>query len=269
MYKITGVDIKNNRYRVLDTGSGIEDICTLEQLLTAKKSGFTVYGVLPDGQAVVWDTFYQLSLLSESSRRNLLKLLRGYNTVVVTDDDMCSGEMEGNCVVFNISNRTSIEMFKYCTVKSLDLSNFDTSKVTSMMAMFQTFQAENLDLRNFDTSKVTNMGGMFYKCQVPYINLSGFDTSSVTDMWSMFSGCQVKSLNLDSFNTSNVTDMHEMFYKCQAVSLDLRNFDTLRVTDMDWMFKNYLGKEIILSEGQEKLINQAKRDGQEDKIRYV
>ncbi|MBQ2408699.1 MAG: BspA family leucine-rich repeat surface protein, partial [Bacilli bacterium] len=47
-----------------------------------------------------------------------------------------------------------------------------------------------LDLSNFDTSKVTNMDYMFYYCtNLTQLDLSNFDTSKVTNMQSMFSYC--------------------------------------------------------------------------------
>ena len=45
---------------------------------------------------------------------------------------------------------------------SLDLSNFDTSNVTSMSSMFPyAISLTSLDLSNFDTSNVISMSGMF------------------------------------------------------------------------------------------------------------
>ena len=47
-------------------------------------------------------------------------------------------------------------------ILDIDLSNFETSKVTSMSDMFRNvFNLTSLDLSNFDTSQVTYMGGMF------------------------------------------------------------------------------------------------------------
>ena len=51
------------------------------------------------------------------------------------------------------------------SIISLDLSSFDTSKVTNMGLMFNGCNVlQHLDLSNFDTSKVTNMGYMFNRC---------------------------------------------------------------------------------------------------------
>lgn len=48
-------------------------------------------------------------------------------------------------------------------LKSLDLSNFDTSKVTTMNYMFfSCLELESLDILNFDTSNVKSFVCMFY-----------------------------------------------------------------------------------------------------------
>ena len=51
-------------------------------------------------------------------------------------------------------------MFRNCeSLKSLDLSNFDTSQVTDMNNMFQNcYTLTSLNITNFDNSKVTNLG---------------------------------------------------------------------------------------------------------------
>ena len=58
------------------------------------------------------------------------------------------------------------EMFSSCIkVASLDVSNWDTSNVTSMNMMFLSCEVlTSLDLSNWDTSNVTDMGYMFYYC---------------------------------------------------------------------------------------------------------
>jgi len=48
-------------------------------------------------------------------------------------------------------------MFTDSKATVLDVSNFDTSKVTNMYAMFNNSQATALDVSNFNTSNVTDM----------------------------------------------------------------------------------------------------------------
>ncbi|MBO7505060.1 BspA family leucine-rich repeat surface protein [bacterium] len=48
----------------------------------------------------------------------------------------------------------------------------------------------NVDLSSFDTSRVTNMSYMFYNCRsLKKLDLSNFNTSKVTNMNYMFSSC--------------------------------------------------------------------------------
>ena len=134
-------------------------------------------------------------------------------------------------------------MFFNCTnLTSLDLRDFDTSKVTNMGYMFQDCnKLTNLDLSSFNTSQVNNMEYMFYKCNsLTSLNLSSFNTSKVSSMRSMFRLCSsLTSLNVSSFNTSQVYNMEYMFAYCKNLtSLNLSSFNTSRVIDMRYMFDN-------------------------------
>ena len=144
-------------------------------------------------------------------------------------------------------NTDSSEMFysgydeqKIKNILDIDLSNFDTSKVTDMRCMFYGMSnLTTLNLSNFDTSQVTGMGCMFSKMSsLTSLNLSNFDTSKVTDMYAMFSGMSnLTTLNLSSFDTSNVTDMYAMFSSMyNLTTLDISSFNTSKVTNMSEMF---------------------------------
>ena len=125
-------------------------------------------------------------------------------------------------------------------LEKLDLSNFNTSKVTNMSSMFKNWSSlTSLDISSFNTSKVTDMSNMYQSCSsLTSLNLSNFNTSNVKDMSHMFSSCSsLTSLDLSNFNTSNVIDMRNMFSNCSSLTaLDLSNFNTSKVTDMYRMF---------------------------------
>lgn len=129
---------------------------------------------------------------------------------------------------------------KIKNILELDLSNFDTSKVTNMSHMFNGMRnLTTLNLSNFNTSNVTNMGGMFFNMtNLTAFNLSNFDTSKVTDMGSMFYGVSsLTTLDLSNFDTSQVTIMGGMFFNmANLTTLNLSNFDTSNVMDMRSMF---------------------------------
>ena len=61
---------------------------------------------------------------------------------------------------------------------------------TTSRAFYDCDRLQSVDLSGFDTSKVTGMSCMFYGCSsLASLDLSSFDTSSVTDMTGMFVNC--------------------------------------------------------------------------------
>ena len=87
---------------------------------------------------------------------------------------------------------------------SIDLSNFDTSKLEFFNCMFEKCNSlKSINLNNVNTSSAKNMVAMFYECSgLETLNLSSFDTSKVTTMYAMFNGCtSLKSLDLTNFET--------------------------------------------------------------------
>ncbi len=125
-------------------------------------------------------------------------------------------------------------------LENLDVSHFDTSNVTNMEDLFSGDKSLlSLDVSHFDTSKVTTMRGLFYLLKkVTSLDLSHFNTSNVTSMRGMFSYMEIlTSLDVSSFDTSNVVDMFSMFAYTRALtSLDLSNFNTSKVSNMGNMF---------------------------------
>ena len=151
-------------------------------------------------------------------------------------------------------NNTIVEscyyMFFRCSdIYEMDLSNFDTSKVSSMGNMFNLCSLlTSLNLSNFNTSNVKTMGSMFRGCSLlTSLNLSNFDTSQVTNMGSMFYNCSnLSNLYISNFDTSQVTNMGSMFYNCLLLtSLNLSNFITSLVASMDNMFNGCINLEYI------------------------
>ena len=125
-------------------------------------------------------------------------------------------------------------------IESVDLSNANTSSLTSMSHMFA--YCDNLtkiNISTWDTSNVTNMEFLFTSCSLTDINLSGWDTSSVTNMQCMFhSNEALRTLDLKNFNTRSVVSMRYMFYDCSSLTnLDLSTWDTSSLSDMSDMFR--------------------------------
>ncbi|ECB9650137.1 BspA family leucine-rich repeat surface protein [Listeria monocytogenes] len=149
---------------------------------------------------------------------------------------------------FDTSNVTSMQSMFYANyAASIDVSNWDTSQVTSMFGMFEESAATSLDVSSFDTSKVTDMGGMFYESAATSLDVSSFDTSNVMVMSDMFAYSAATSLDVSNFDTSNVTWMSGMFAESAATSLDLSNFDTSKVRNMYYMFFESAATSLDLS----------------------
>lgn len=106
------------------------------------------------------------------------------------------------------------------SLKSIDISSFNTSNVTNMSNMFkQCSSLTVLDVSALNTSNVTNMSDMFSNCaSLKSLDLSTFDTNKVKDMSFMFFWSALTSLNLSSFDTSNVTNMNSMFQMCNSLT---------------------------------------------------
>ena len=148
-------------------------------------------------------------------------------------------------------NTNSRGMFSFMSnLAALNLSNFDTSKVTNMHAMFYGMtKLAALDLSNFNTSQVQDMSSMFSGVfnLITTLNLSSFDTSKVRYMTSMFSGMpNLTTLDISNFNTSQVINMSYMLYlrdedklmdKLEKIYVN-NDFDTTKLTSFEYMFSN-------------------------------
>ena len=133
-------------------------------------------------------------------------------------------------------NSDSSLMFSWFTrLESLDLRDFNTSKVTNMQEMFAAcFKLSYIDMSNFNTSKVTNMMGMFISCtSLQSVNLSTFDTRKVTNFTYMFDSCDLRTIDLSYFDTrSSNGDLSNMFYYN-------RNLETIKVTKLFTLNSGY------------------------------
>lgn len=142
-------------------------------------------------------------------------------------------------------------MFSKCTsLETLDLSSFNTEKVTSMATMFE--NSKNLRSiklpKGFIGSSVTDLYAMFRGCEsLTELDLSSSNAEKVTNMMEMFSGCNALSiLNLSGFKTGALTDMHSLFNNCHSLkSLDLSGFNTEKVTNMQYLFTSCCSLESL------------------------
>ena len=135
-------------------------------------------------------------------------------------------------------------MFSSCSsLTSLDVTHFNTAKVTDMSNMFSRCSSlTSLDVTYFNTANVTNMRSMFSSCSsLTSLDVTNFNTAEVTNMGYMFSSCvALTSLYLTNFNTEKVTNMRSMFSSCKALTTIYASskFVTTQVSNSSGMFKN-------------------------------
>ena len=161
-------------------------------------------------------------------------------------------------------------MFAQCSsLTSLDLSSFNTSKVTDMRGLFEGCKnLTNLNVSSFNTSNVQYMDALFRGCSsLTSLDLSNFNISHVVSMGNlfyfythggsagqyyhydylpnggMFENCtSLSSLDLSHFNTANVARMYNMFRNCTHLTyLNLSNFDMSHLENCE--YDEFLGRE--------------------------
>ena len=162
----------------------------------------------------------------EHFKKSTVAPVASMNTTNIEDE-------ASDCEIKLWLNPTDKTAYYYAEPEKVYL-NMDSSKM-----FYDVRSLTSLNLPNFNTSKVTNMQYMFSDMtKLTTLDLSNFDTSKVTDMKYMFNEMySLTSLNLSNFNTSKVTNMGAMFYDMpRLTSLDLSNFNTSNVTNMGWMF---------------------------------
>ena len=122
-------------------------------------------------------------------------------------------------------------MFKKCSsLRSLDLSSFNTRKVAYMQDMFQgCTNLESIDLSSFDTENMKSMTGMFFSCtKLETLDLSSFATPKMVSMVDAFSNCKnLKKIYVTSaFTTDKVTLDFSIFAGC----VNLPNFNPAKTS---------------------------------------
>ena len=109
------------------------------------------------------------------------------------------------------------------------ISDWDTSSVTDMSALFQNSDNDNsgdyVDSDNVDTTNFND-------------DISGWDTSSVTDMNNMFNGANSFNIDISGWDTSSVSNMSNMFNGATSFNQDIGVWNTTKVENMEAMFSD-------------------------------
>ena len=141
------------------------------------------------------------------------------------------------------ANPNSFSMFSgLSSLTSLDVSKFNTDKVTTMQSMFDSCSSlTTLDISSFNTSNVINMKQMFESCtSLTSVNVNGLNTAKVTDMSHMFEfDSSLTSITLSDFSVEAVEDMDSMFSSCKKLtSIDMTHWNTSDLVNADDIFSN-------------------------------
>lgn len=143
----------------------------------------------------------------------------------------------------DISDTYLSRFFRGCkNIRTLDLSGWDFSNVTSLEEMFSgCSNLETLTVGNWDTSKVTGVFSMFAGCsKLKSIICTNFRLANIKDLGQVFGGCStLQFLDLSGWDISNVTQTYNMFSNCQNLqTINLSGWDMTKVTNMTNMFYN-------------------------------
>lgn len=183
-------------------------------------------------------------LLEDDARKIREQLLKG---MVVSDDDLelvCQDAFKYKVKDFNelvhIIADIKQQLYKD-KVDAFNLNWLDISNVTMLDQLFNvgTFNRQYIfwDVSDWDTSKVTSMVGTFNGCK-DICDLSKWDTSKVTSMVNMFYGCSTFNGNISNWDVSKVTRFDSMFYGCSSFNQDISNWDISSAENLSYMFYN-------------------------------
>lgn len=135
------------------------------------------------------------------------------------------------------------------SLKSIDLSSWDMSNVTSMTNMFsggyndgtglKTMQLQSVKLGS-TTGKVTDMSSMFNGDQyLTDVDAADWNVDSLQSADALFRGTAIGSLDLSGWNTSNLTSINSTFAAMPNVtSINVADWDTSKVNNLVQAFQS-------------------------------
>jgi surface protein len=129
-------------------------------------------------------------------------------------------------------------MFRGCTSLSVapSMAGWNTSKVATMLGMFNGATSFNQDIGAWNTGAVTNMSSMFGSATSFNQDIGAWNTSAVTNMLGMFGSATSFNQDIGAWNTSAVTNMLGMFLGATSFNQDIGAWKTGAVTSMQGMF---------------------------------
>ena len=127
-------------------------------------------------------------------------------------------------------------------LRSLDVSNWDTSRMSSASYMFSgSLSLQSIDLGNWNTGLLADASYMFLECpSLKCIDVSNWDVRELREAYCMFMNCQVlASIDVSNWETNEIRSMTSMFFSCKSLQLlDFRKANFNKVDSTKRIFTN-------------------------------
>ena len=206
-------------------------------------------GITVDTLAYFTDNNYNKIYINESEINNVRILYDNFNGNLANSFNVLKNVIYVDLSKLNTPVTDIANAFWSCTsLKSVNLSNLDTSQVQNMGHLFaECISLTSVDLSSFNTSRVKNMDNIFLNCfSLTSLNLSNFDTSSVTIIEFMFKNCtSLTSLDLSSFRVKDSLDISNMFIGNFNIEyLNIKNIN-IKEKDIQTFIRNSANNLVI------------------------
>ena len=127
------------------------------------------------------------------------------------------------------------------SLKELDLTNFDFSKVVNASSMFSGSHITSFDFSNKKMSSITDMGFMFNKAYAETIDFTNADMTNVTNMTYMFNESSFENIiGLETVKVDKIENVSSIFenMKNLNIDIDLSNWNTSNLKHAGNMFRD-------------------------------
>lgn len=127
-------------------------------------------------------------------------------------------------------------------LRSLDVSNWDTSRMSSASYMFSgSLSLQSIDVGNWNTGLLADASYMFLECpSLKYIDVSSWDMKELREAFCMFMNCQaLASIDVSNWETKEIRSMTSMFFSCKSLQLlDFRKANFNKVEKAEGLINN-------------------------------